>query len=161
MKDKEYYLKVKDLYDRALLLVSDLFENKRDKEGFPYINHLIRVSVKLDTKKLKIAGLLHDTLEDTDVTKNDLLDLGFSKRIVDIIDAVTNKENEIYDEKIKKIVDSKDLEVIKLKYSDMSDNYNKDRLALLPEDVRKKLIKKYDNNIKLLKAALEERNEKN
>ena len=56
---------------------------------------------------------------------------------------------------------SKDLDVIKLKYSDMSDNYNKDRLALLPEDIQKKLTKKYGENIKLLKAALEETNEKN
>lgn len=161
MKDKEYYLKIKDLYDRALLLVSDLFENKRDKEGFPYINHLIRVSVKLDTKTLKIAGLLHDTLEDTDVTKDDLLELGFSKRIIKIVEAVTNKDNEIYDEKIKRIVDSKDIDVIKLKYSDMSDNFNKDRLALLSEDIQNKLTKKYGENIKLLKAALEDYNEKN
>ncbi len=159
MKDKKYYLEVKDLYDRALLLVSDLFENKTDKEGLPYINHLIRVSVKLDSKKLKIAGLLHDTLEDTDLTEKDLLDLGFSKRIISIIKSVTNKEGEDYNTKIQRIVDSKDIDVIKLKYSDMSDNYNKDRLKLLSKDIQERLTKKYDNNIKLLRRALD--NEKN
>ena len=155
MKDKEYYLKINNLYDRALLLVSDLFENKTDKEGLPYINHLIRVSVKLDTEELKIAGLLHDTLEDTNLTKQDLLDLGFNQRIIDIVDSVTNKEGEIYNDKIKRIVDSKDIDVIKLKYSDMSDNYNKDRLSLLSKEVQERLTKKYDNNIKLLKEALD------
>ena len=155
MKDKEYYLKINNLYDRALLLVSDLFENKTDKEGLPYINHLIRVSVKLDTEELKIAGLLHDTLEDTNLTKQDLLDLGFSQRIIDIVDSVTNKEGEIYNDKIKRIVDSKDIDVIKLKYSDMSDNYNKDRLSLLSKEAQERLTKKYDNNIKLLKEALD------
>ena len=159
MKDKKYYLEVKDLYDRALLLVSDLFENKTDKEGLPYINHLIRVSVKLDSKKLKIAGLLHDTLEDTNLTKKDLLDLGFSKRIIEIVDSVTNKEGEIYNNKIKRIVDSKDIDVIKLKYADMSDNYNKDRLKLLSKDIQEKLTNKYGNNIKLLRSAID--NEKN
>ena len=159
MKDKKYYLEVKDLYDRALLLVSDLFENKTDKEGLPYINHLIRVSVKLDSKKLKIAGLLHDTLEDTNLTKKDLLDLGFSKRIIEIVDSVTNKEGEIYNDKIKRIVDSKDIDVIKLKYADMSDNYNKDRLKLLSKDIQEKLTNKYGNNIKLLRSAID--NEKN
>ena len=159
MKDKKYYLEVKDLYDRALLLVSDLFENKTDKEGLPYINHLIRVSVKLDSKKLKIAGLLHDTLEDTNLTKKDLLDLGFSKRIIEIVDSVTNKEGEIYNDKIKRIVDSKDIDVIKLKYADMSDNYNKDRLKLLSKDIQDKLTNKYGNNIKLLRSAID--NEKN
>lgn len=156
MQEKEYYLKIDNLYNRALLLVSDLFQDKKDKAGFPYINHLIRVSVKLDTEELRIAGLLHDTLEDTNVTKEDLLELGFSKRIIKIVEAVTNKENEIYDEKIKRIVNSKDLDVIKLEYSDMSDNYNKDRLALLSKEVQEKLTNKYDKNIKLLKKALEE-----
>ena len=161
MKDIKYYLKINNLYDRTLLLVSDLFEGKRDKEGLPYINHLIRVSVNLDSEELKIAGLLHDTLEDTEVTEDDLRELGYSERIISIVDSVTNKEGEEYNDKIKRIVDSKDLDVIKLKYSDMSDNYNKDRLALLPEDIQKKLTKKYGENIKLLKAALEETNEKN
>ena len=161
MKDIKYYLKINNLYDRTLLLVSDLFEGKRDKEGLPYINHLIRVSVNLDSEELKIAGLLHDTLEDTEVTEDDLRELGYSERIISIVDSVTNKEGEDYNDKIKRIVDSKDLDVIKLKYSDMSDNFNKDRLALLPEDIQKKLTKKYCENIKLLKAALEETNEKN
>ena len=155
MKDKEYYLKVKDLYDRTLLLVSDLFEDKRDKEGFPYINHLIRVSIKLDTKELKIAGLLHDSLEDTDITKEDLKELGYSNKIINIIDGVTNKPGEVYNEKIRRIVDSKDINIIKLKYADMSDNFDKERLALLPKDVQKRLKDKYKDNIKLLKEALD------
>ena len=90
MKEKEYYLRFNNLYDRALLLVSDLFKDKRDKAGDPYINHLIRVSVKIDTDELKIAGLLHDVLEDTDVNKEMLSELGFSKRIIEIVSGVTN-----------------------------------------------------------------------
>ena len=159
MQDKEYYLKINNLYDRALLLVSDLFKDKRDKAGDPYINHLIRVSLKLDTDELKIAGLLHDVLEDTDVNKEMLSELGFSKRIIEIVSGVTNIKGLDYNSKIKKIIDSGDIDVIKLKYSDMSDNADKDRLSRLSVITRNRLIKKYNNNLILLERVLEEKNE--
>ena len=159
MQDKEYYLKINNLYDRALLLVSDLFKDKRDKAGDPYINHLIRVSVKLDTDDLKIAGLLHDVLEDTDVNKEMLSELGFSKRIIEIVSGVTNVKGLDYNSKIKKIIDSGDIDVIKLKYSDMSDNADKDRLSRLPAITRNRLINKYKDNLILLEKVLEEKNE--
>ena len=160
MKEKEYYLRFNNLYDRALLLVSDLFKDKRDKAGDPYINHLIRVSVKLDTDELRIAGLLHDVLEDTDVNKEMLSELGFSKRIIEIVSGVTNIKGLDYDSKIKKIIDNGDIDVIKLKYSDMSDNADEGRLSRLSVVTRNKLVKKYKNNLILLEKALEGENEK-
>ena len=159
MKEKEYYLRFNNLYDRALLLVSDLFKDKRDKAGDPYINHLIRVSVKLDTDELKIAGLLHDVLEDTDVNKEMLSELGFSKRIIEIVSGVTNIKGLDYDSKIKKIIDNGDIDVIKLKYSDMSDNADEGRLSRLSVVTRNKLVKKYKNNLILLEKAMEGENE--
>ena len=159
MQEKEYYLKIDNLYNRALLLVSDLFQDKKDKAGFPYINHLIRVSVKLDTEELRIAGLLHDVLEDTSITKDDLRELGFSNRVISIIEGVTNKVGENYNDKIKRIIDNGDMDVIKLKYSDMSDNADKKRLAKLSIITRNRLINKYKDNLELLKKALEGKNE--
>ncbi len=155
MRDIDYYLKVDNLYDRALLLVSELFKNKKDKAGLPYINHLIRVSINFDTEELRIAGLLHDVLEDTKVTKNDLSKLGFSKRILEIVDGVTIEDGLDYNSKIKKIIDSKDMDIIKLKYVDMCDNMDKDRLSKLPIIMRNRLISKYKNNLKLLEKVLE------
>ena len=89
-------LKVEDDYERALLLVSELFEDKKDKEGKPYINHLIRVSTKLDNHNTKVAGLLHDTLEDTNYTEKDLKKLKFSKETIELVKLVTNKEDQKY-----------------------------------------------------------------
>ena len=159
MQEKGYYLKIDNLYNRALFLVSDLFQDKKDKAGFPYINHLIRVSVKLDTEELRIAGLLHDVLEDTSITKDDLRELGFSNRVISIIEGVTNKVWENYNDKIKRIIDNGDMDVIKLKYSDMSDNADKKRLAKLSIITRNRLINKYKDNLELLKKALEGKNE--
>jgi len=148
---KEYLLSIEDDYERALYLVSELFKDKTDKNGLPYINHLIRVSISLDTKELKIAGLLHDVLEDTKYTSDDLKELGFSERIIKIIESVTNTPFESYHDKIRKIVSSGDINVIKLKYADMSDNFNSDRIKLLPKELQSRLALKYKDNLEMLR----------
>ena len=61
--------------------------------------------------------------------------------------------------KIKRIIDNGDIDVIKLKYSDMSDNADKKRLAKLSIITRNRLINKYKDNLELLKKALEGENE--
>ena len=80
---------------------------------------------------------------------------------------IDNKEYEIsekynienYNDKIKRIIDNGDMDVIKLKYSDMSDNADKKRLAKLSIITRNRLINKYKDNLELLKKALEGKNE--
>ncbi len=153
--NKEYVLSIEDDYERALYLVSELFKSKNDKIGFPYVNHLIRVSVKLDSRELKIAGLLHDVLEDTKLTSDDLRELGFSNRIIEIVEAVTNSPMGSYHDKIRRIVSSGDLDVIKLKFADMSDNFDQERINLLPEDLKKRLTVKYKDNLEMLREAIE------
>ena len=103
--------------------------------------------------------MLHDVLEDTLITKDDLRELGFSNRVISIIEGVTNKVGENYNDKIKRIIDNGDIDVIKLKYSDMSDNADKKRLAKLSIITRNRLINKYKDNLELLKKALEGKNE--
>ena len=63
----EEILKIKNIeddYERAYQLVSITFKDITDKGGKPYIGHLTRVSDKLKKKDTKVAGLLHDILED-------------------------------------------------------------------------------------------------
>ncbi len=160
---------ITDDYKRSLKLVEYLFKNKTDKEGEPYINHLLRVSNKLSNPNTKIAGLLHDTVEDTSTTFDDLKALGFNKEIIDVVRLVTNEPNTIslnkekwqekYHNKITKILESGNIEAIKLKYSDMSDNFNQERLNKLDEKTRNHLINKYKDEIIRLEDYLKERGE--
>ena len=149
-------INIKDDYERALLLVSILFEDIKDKEGKPYINHLIRVSAKLDNKDTKVAGLLHDTLEDTDFKEKDLKKLKFSKETIEIVKLVTNKKNQKYHDKITSILESNNIEAIKLKYSDMQDNYNPIRMKDLNIFQKNKLKKKYSKEIIRLEEYLKQ-----
>ena len=153
-------LKVEDDYERALLLVSELFEDKKDKEGKPYINHLIRVSTKLDNHNTKVAGLLHDTLEDTNYTEKDLKKLKFSKETIELVKLVTNKKDQKYHDKITSIIDSNNIEAIKLKYSDMSDNYNPIRMKDLCIFQKLKYKKKYAKEIIRLEEYLKQNKER-
>lgn len=148
-------------YDKAYKLVSILFAEIYDKAGEPYLNHLLRVSQKLKNPATQVAGLLHDILEDIKgFTLNDLEVLGFSQTIVDIVFIVTRPDdsNLTYDEYITKILSSSNLEAIKLKYSDMTDNLEPNRLAKLTLAEQERLQKKYTPELIRIKNYLQERN---
>lgn len=150
---------IENLYERAFCLVSILFKDIKDKEGEPYINHLIRVSKSVEDKDTKVAALLHDVVEDIPgMTFDYLKELGFSNNIIDIVKIVTkDKENKVpYHDEISKILSSGNIEAIKLKYADMSDNYNSERLSRLDDDMRIHLENKYKDEIIRIKKCLEE-----
>ncbi len=50
----------------------------------------------LDDLKAKIVGVLHDILEDTDITRNDLLNCDFSEEIIDSVEVLTKSKNQEY-----------------------------------------------------------------
>jgi (p)ppGpp synthase/HD superfamily hydrolase len=147
----------KNLYTKALNLVTILFKDKNDKEGEPYLNHLLRVSNGVDKYDTKVAGLLHDTVEDIKyITYEDLLDIGITKSIIDIVKIVTTEnKTKSYHKKITSILESGNIEAIKLKYSDMSDNANPERLSKLNVILRNRLHKKYDEELDRLRKYLE------
>ena len=157
---KEEYEKIKkdnNLYSKALSLVTILFQNKIDKEGEPYLNHLLRVSNNIEDENTKVAALLHDTVEDIpNITYQDLLDIGFPKNIVSIVKIVTTEDKEKpYHDKITSIINSNNIEAIKLKIADMQDNSNPERLAKLEPELQNRLHAKYDNELKRLKEYIE------
>lgn len=160
-----------DLYLKALVIVRRLFKDKKDKAGNPYIGHLQRVSDRIDDKITKIAGLLHDTVEDTEVTFKDLFEVGFSKEILEIDYLVTkldidtsnmSKEEKLklYQEEIDMIINSGNYRASLLKEADMTDNYNPERLALLPQEKQDWFHQKYGKQLVKLKKVNEERNQK-
>ena len=149
---------MKDEYDKALALVTILFKNKVDKENIPYVEHLKRVSDLVINKDTKVSALLHDTLEDINgITYDDLINIGFKKEIVDIVKIVTMDDSKSYHDFITSILESNNIEAIKLKYADMMDNTNKERISKLDIDTRKKLENKYYPELERLKEFLERR----
>ena len=154
--------KIDDLYFKAQIIITILFKDKVDKAGNPYIEHLYRVSSKLRESIEKVAALLHDTVEDTEVTFEDLKEVGFPDDILDIVRLVTkdkvdkinlSKEEklQLYSDEIDKIINSNNIHAIRLKHADMSDNYNEERLKELPKDKQEWFHEKYGRQLVKLK----------
>ena len=161
-----YICNENDIYLKSLFLVQILFKDKVDKNNIPYITHLTRVSSKMTTLEGKVSGLLHDVVEDIKgITFDDLKDIGIPEDIIEVLKLVTKKESSeklskleklrLYDEEIDNIINSKNRLAIDLKYSDMSDNFDKERLKMLSEDTQKWLTLKYEENIKKLEKVRE------
>lgn len=150
------FKEISDEYDRAYRLVSYLFKDKKDKAGEPYLGHLIRVSDCLSMGDAKVAALLHDVVEDvSDISFDDLKKLGFSDSVVEIVRIVTKNESMNYHDWISTIIDTGNMDAIKVKYFDMMDNFNLDRLNKLDEKTKRYLISKYKEEVERLRIYLD------
>lgn len=91
-----------NLLEKALRIAGKAHKGQVDKAGDPYIFHPIRVSNRCLTNEERIVALLHDVIEDADITFEHLLAEGFPRNIVDAIVSVTRNKDESYDEFIKR-----------------------------------------------------------
>ncbi len=101
---------------------------------------------------MQMAGLLHDTLEDTDLTTGQLLGAGVPSTVVDLVQRVTNSPNVTYQLKIGSIVTNYGATLIKI--SDNAHNSLPDRTAQLPAEKRDRLNRKYADARPVLWAAV-------
>ena len=69
---------------------------KTDDKGSPYINLALRVMEKMDTEEEKMAAVLHDVVEDTEITLQDLCDAGFSREVVETVEILTKRLDMTY-----------------------------------------------------------------
>lgn len=82
--------------DRALQIAAKAHEGQTDKEGLPYILHPLRVMAACEGLDAQIVAVLHDVVEDTSVTLEDLRDGGFSAAILKAVQCVTHHKEEPY-----------------------------------------------------------------
>lgn len=118
-----------NMTEQAFELVEELFSNKVDKGGHPYIQHLLRVSSNVKGKTAKTVALLHDVIEDTNTTKEDLIKMGFLEEVVEAVDILSRKENETYNEFILRIISSNNPLAIRVKIADLEDNMDLSRIS--------------------------------
>lgn len=110
---------------KAMIIAYEAHKNQVDKSGVPYIYHPIHVAEQMDTENECIIALLHDVVEDTNVTFKQLEEV-FSKEIIDILKLLTREENIEYDEYIKRIKNNSI--ACKVKIADLTHNLDKTRL---------------------------------
>lgn len=131
---------------KAMIIAYEAHKNQVDKSGVPYIYHPIHVAEQMDTENECIIALLHDVVEDTNVTFKQLEEV-FSKEIIDILKLLTMEENIEYDEYIKRIKNNSI--ACKVKIADLTHNLDKTRLDFVAEvDVKRN--EKYKKALQIL-----------
>ena len=124
------------MLEKAMILAANAHMDQLDKGGNPYILHPVRVMLGCKTLDEKIVAMLHDTLEDSDLTAEDLLNEGFSTNIVDAVVCLTRDKNEDYMEHIQQVAKNPLATAVKL--SDLADNMDLNRLpGLTPKDFQR------------------------
>ena len=84
--------------ERAIAIAAEGHAGQLDKAGNPYVLHPLRVMLRLDTPEERMAGVLHDVVEDCGWSIDDLRAEGFSEAVLLAVDAVTKRDGETYDE---------------------------------------------------------------
>lgn len=135
--------------DAAIMMAVKAHKDQKDLSGEPYILHPIRVMMKMRTEEEKIAAVLHDAVEDSDLSVGDLHKAGFSTDIIEAIKLLTRDDAIPYDDYIAGIESNK--LAIKIKLADLEDNMNVLRLNAIDERAIKKLTKYFNNYKKLIK----------
>lgn len=122
-----------ELLDKAALICVTKHAGQRDKMGCAYFQHPMRVAMRCHTDEEKMVALLHDTIEDTDVTPEYLLAEGFPQSVVDGILSVTKREGESYEDFVARAKQNALGRVVKL--HDLEDNLDIFRLTALDADM--------------------------
>ena len=136
--------------ERAIEIALEAHKGLLDKGGSPYVLHPLRVMFSLHTEEERIVGVLHDVVEDSDWTFEELLAEGFSKEIIDGLKSVTKShDSEDYDLFVQRA--KKNPIGRKVKIADITDNLDVRRLEeLRPKDMHR--LNKYKNALAVLKA---------
>ena len=114
------------MLDKAIRIAAVAHEGQKDKAGAPYILHPLRVMMKLTDETERICAVLHDVIEDTDITIEYLMNEGFPKDVLTALDFLSKRENETYDSFIKRILNNK--LACKVKLADLNDNMDLSRI---------------------------------
>lgn len=124
---------MKKMLNDMLVLATTKHAGQYDRGGNPYILHPLTVMQYLETtdEELQCIAVAHDLVEDTDVTLDELREMGFSERVIAGIAALTKVDGESYDD--YKIRVKANPDAIKVKMQDLRHNSDIRRLKISSE----------------------------
>lgn len=144
--------------DQTKNWVTELHKDQTDKAGKPYVGHVLRVyrdlcerfpDASLETRH---AALLHDVVEDCDISFLDLKEKGYSDDTLSMVQAVTKNADDglTYIERIENLAKDGPIGAIQIKICDLRDNSDPKRLANLPDEKAESLNKRYQKALLIL-----------
>ena len=135
--------------DTALQIATKAHAGQLDREGYPAILHPLTVGLMGHTDEEKMAGFLHDVIEDSDYTFDDLLQAGIPVGVVNALRWLTHEKGIPYFDYVQAIIQSGNPIALQVKYNDLQHNYARGKAY--PE-----LQKKHGKALEMVKAAIEQ-----
>lgn len=132
----------------ALQVAFDAHKNQKDKTGLPYVFHPFHLAEQMTDEVTTCVALLHDVVEDTDMTFEELAQMGFTNEIIEALRLLTHDESVPYMDYVKEL--SKNPVAKKVKLADLAHNSDLSRLDSIDEFALRR-NEKYKQAIEILK----------
>ena len=113
--------------ERAIAIAATAHAGQVDKGGAPYILHPLKVMLRMTTLEERIVSVLHDVVEDCEISLDDLRKEGFSEVVLSAIESVTKVPGESYEDFVERAAQNPIGRVVKL--ADLEENSDLSRIA--------------------------------
>lgn len=137
--------------EAARRLATQMHEGQTDKAGLPYVTHPERVAARLETPEAQVVGWLHDTVEDTALSLDEIK-ARFGPQTAAAVDAISRRDGELWDDYLARVKQNPMARTVKI--SDLIDNSNLSRIPHVTlRDVKRQ--KRYNQALLALLAEEE------
>lgn len=132
---------------KAVNLMFEAHKEQRDKSGLPYVFHPFHLAEQMEDETTTVVALLHDVVEDSDYTLDDLRRMGFSQEVCEAVDLMTHREGVPYMEYVRRIKTNP--VAVKVKLADLRHNSDMTRMEA-PTERDLQRAEKYREAMRLL-----------
>jgi len=138
------------LTKKAMRIAFDAHKHQVDKTDVPYIFHPIHLAEQMDSEIAACAALLHDVVEDTDITFDELAGMGIPTTVIDVLRLLTHDDSVAYFDYVQNILDSHNTAAIAVKLADLEHNADLSRYDEIIDSKIFARAEKYKAAIRLL-----------
>jgi len=138
------------LLEKAIEIALRAHTGQKGKDGSPYILHPLRIMTRMGSDEERIAAVLHDVVEDSDITLDDLRTTGFPEDVLTVVKLLTHEEGISYEDYVERLKSHPIARRIKL--ADLEDNSDIRRLSGI-EDRDLERLRKYHRAWQILRPS--------
>ena len=135
------------LTKKAMIFAYQAHQGQTDKSGLPYIYHPMHIAEQMEDESTTVCALLHDVVEDTHYTLEDLIQQGYPSEIIEALSLLTHNKGIPYMDYVRKINSNKIASTVKL--ADLQHNSDLSRLEVIDDDALKR-IEKYRKAMQII-----------
>lgn len=139
-----------DTVEKCIKIAMEAHEGQRDRDGNAVILHPLLVGSMGVTDAEKCVGFLHDVIEDTDWTFDDLKNEGIPEEVIKALELCTHKDDQNYYEYVQHIIDSGNITAIHVKQNDLCHNIARGKAFGYPY-----LVSKHEKALMMIEDYLE------